>query len=143
MFVSDAHLFVPREVRWKRILAIRWTGSRRRKSLMRRIRRDARMLLPIAALVFTFAMSVATAEIATIVVPTGAEQSPAVQAVQGTVARLFEAEKRKPVARLFDAEKRKPVAVERRTVSAEAEPLPDTAAVSSSAMPRDHIAMLD
>lgn len=131
MFVSDAHLFVPREIRWKRVLAIRWTATRRRKSILRRIRRDARMLLPVAALVFTFAMSVVTAEFATIIVPTGAEQSPAVQAVQGTVARLFESEKPKPVA------------VERLSVSAEAEPLPDTAAVSSSIVPRDHIAMLD
>jgi hypothetical protein len=64
MFVSDAHLYVQREVNWKSLLALRFTNHRRRKSLMRRVRRDLRTALPFVALVFTFVVTLATAEFA-------------------------------------------------------------------------------
>ncbi len=89
MFVSDAHLFVPREIRWTPIMALRYTASRKRKSLMRRLKRDIRMVLPALALACTFAVTLATTELAIIVVPTGAEQSPGVVQVQETMARLL------------------------------------------------------
>ncbi|MDH4017392.1 MAG: hypothetical protein OEV20_08635 [Actinomycetota bacterium] len=88
MFVSDAHLFVPREIRWSRVLAVRFTSMRRRKPLMRRLMRDVRVLLPIAGLVFTFVATVLTAEIATLAVPTGSDQGPAAHAVQATIATV-------------------------------------------------------
>lgn len=89
MFVSDAHLFVPREIRWSRVLAVRFSALRRRKSLARRLKRDLRAALPVAALVFTFASTMVTAELATLLMPTGAPQSPSAEAVQQSVARFF------------------------------------------------------
>jgi len=89
MFVSDAHLFVPREIRWSRVMAVRFSATRRRKSLARRLKRDLRVLLPVLTLAFTFATTVVTAELATILVPTGATQSPGAEAMQQTVARIL------------------------------------------------------
>ncbi len=97
MFVSDAHLFVPREIRWTPIMALRFSAARRRKSLARRLKRDIRVVLPVFALVFTFAMTVMTAEFAKIVVPTGATQSPGAESVQAAVARIFAPEEAAPV----------------------------------------------
>lgn len=88
MFVSDAHLFVPRAIRWDPILAVRWSADRRRKRLMRRLMRDVRVTLPVLALVVTFAMTVVTAEFATLVVPTSATQSAMADAVQSNFAML-------------------------------------------------------
>jgi hypothetical protein len=84
MFVSDAQLFVPSEIRWSPILAVRFSSSRRRKSLSRRLWRDARTLLPIAALVLTFALTVAMSQFATLLVPTGAPPSPIAESAPQT-----------------------------------------------------------
>jgi hypothetical protein len=88
MFVSDAHLFVPREIRWKPILAIRFASARRRKRFMRRVMRDVRASLPFAALLFTFAMTVLVAQLATVIVPTNAAHGPMMAALHSTVALL-------------------------------------------------------
>ena len=88
MFVSDAHLFVPREIRWKPILAIRFASSRRRKRFVRRLMRDVRMSLPFVALIFTFAMTVFAAQLATVMVPTNAAHGPMMTALHSTVALL-------------------------------------------------------
>lgn len=88
MFVSDAHLYVPREIRWSRVLAVRFTAMRRRKPLRRRFMRDLRKLLPIIGLALTFAATVATAELTTLAVPTGGDQGPAAQVVQTTIATV-------------------------------------------------------
>lgn len=88
MFVSDAHLFVPREIRWKPIMAIRWASSRRRKRLMRRVMRDVRVALPVVALVATFVVTIFVAELATVMVPTGSGHGPVATALHSTVALL-------------------------------------------------------
>ena len=88
MFVSDAHLFVPREILWKPILAIRFASARRRKRFMRRVMRDVRTSLPFAALIVTFAMTVFAAELATVIVPTTSAHGPMMTALHSTVALL-------------------------------------------------------
>ena len=88
MFVSDAHLFVPREIRWTPIMAVRFATARRRKRFMRRLMRDVRMGLPVVALVATFLLTVFAAELATVMVPTGSEHGPVVTALHSTVALL-------------------------------------------------------
>ena len=89
MFVSDAHLFVPREIRWKPIMAIRFTSARRRKRLTRRLMRDVRVSLPMVALAVTFVLSIFFAELATTVMaPTGPEHGPMATALHSTVALL-------------------------------------------------------
>lgn len=88
MFVSDAHLFVPREIRWTPIMAIRFATARRRKSLMRRLMRDVRMSLPLVALIFTFAMTIFTAQLATVMVPATSSHGPMMTALHSTVALL-------------------------------------------------------
>lgn len=88
MFVSDAHLFVPKQIRWSPILAIRASSARRRKSLMRRLKRDLRIVLPVAALAVTFALTVAVVEIAAMAGPTSAQQSPMTALQRTTLAML-------------------------------------------------------
>jgi len=88
MFVSDAHLFVPREIRWKPIMAIRFASARRRKRLMRRLMRDVRMSLPLVALLFTFAMTVFIAQLATVMIPATSGHGPMMTALHSTVALL-------------------------------------------------------
>ena len=88
MFVSDAHLFVPREIRWKPIMAIRFASARRRKRFMRRVMRDVRMGLPLAALILTFAMTIFAAQLATVIVPTSSSHGPMMTALHSTVALL-------------------------------------------------------
>jgi hypothetical protein len=143
MFVSDAHLYVPREIRWSRVLAVRFTAMRRRKPLARRLMRDVRAMLPVAGLVMTFAVTVATAEFTSIAVPTGAEQSPAVQSVQDSVARLLAPS---PVEPSMPA----PVAAPATAPVAKAPAVDDRLVVSEKSLPAAHaararatIAMLD
>jgi len=88
MFVSDAHLFVPREIRWKPIMAIRFASARRRKSLKRRLMRDVRTSLPFAALLLTFALTIFTAQLATVIVPVTSDHGPVLTALHSTVALL-------------------------------------------------------
>ena len=89
MFVSDAHLFVPREIRWNRVLAIRFSALRRRKSLRRRIMRDLRKVLPVLGLALTFAATLATTELVLLLVPSRFDHQGAMtQLVQTTLAML-------------------------------------------------------
>ncbi len=50
--------------------------------------RDVRMSLPFAALIFTFAMTVFAAELATVIVPTDSAHGPMMTALHSTVALL-------------------------------------------------------
>jgi len=88
MFVSDAHLFVPREIRWKPIMAIRFAAARRRKGLKRRLMRDVRMSLPFLALLLTFALTVLSTQLATVIAPAASGHGPVLTALHSTVALL-------------------------------------------------------
>ena len=85
MFASDAQVFVPRAMPWNSSTSIRFTPGRRRKRLGRRLMRDVRMVLPLMALVFTFAATVLAAEIVTLSTSPGAAQSPTMAAIHSSL----------------------------------------------------------